>query len=69
MLPDDPLEGMWKRGLAMGNSVLRTDTMRFRYRDEVFEFPCILVIPDIAVYNGYFYTAPVKRLRELQGKA
>ena len=41
--------------------------MVFRYRDEVFEFPTQDVFW-LAKFNGYFYDAPVEKLRELATK-
>lgn len=55
----------YRRGIAQGQSNIRTDTMTFRYRNEVWEFPTTRVIPGVAVYNGYFYEASVRALRKL----
>lgn len=55
----------YRRGVAQGQSNIKTDTMTFRYRNEVWEFPTTRVLPGVAVYNGYFYEAPVRALRKL----
>ena len=60
-------EGVYKRGIAVGQSNILTDTMTFRFKDELFEFPIIEVI-HIAHHNGYYYEAKVKRLRALRAK-
>ena len=57
-------EGVYRRGVAVGESNIRTDTMTFRWRDEVFEFSTSDALK-VAVYNGYFYEAKVKQLRKL----
>jgi hypothetical protein len=64
----DSFLGVYDRGYAVGESNIKTDTMRFRFRDETFEFPASAVIPDIATYNGYFYEARVEDLRRLRAK-
>ena len=60
------LEGIYARGHAVCHSNIRNDTMVCRFRDEVFEFPAMQLIPDIAVYNGYFHVADVEKLRALK---
>ncbi len=62
---DDPYEGLFERGHAIGYPKISTDSVEFRFRDEWFEFPTIAVVGTIASHNGYFYVAPVKKLREL----
>lgn len=63
---DDPYEGLFQRGDAIGHSNIEKDTVEFRFRDEKFEFPAIAVVGNVATFNGYFYTAPVRKLRELR---
>lgn len=58
-------DGLYKRGIAVGESNIKTDTMTFRFKSEVFEFPTSRVLPSVAIYNGYFYEASVKALRKL----
>lgn len=59
-----PDEGIYKRGLAIGETNIRTDTMTFRFRDEVYEFPLGEALT-VAKYNGYWYEARVKNVRKL----
>lgn len=58
-------EGVYKRGVAVGQTDIRTDTMTFRFKDELFEFPLPSVF-HLAKYNGYWYEADVKKLRSLR---
>lgn len=60
-------EGIYKRGLAVGQTNIREDSMTLRWRDEVYEF----VLSDalkVATYNGYWYSAPIKKVRALAKK-
>ena len=61
-------EELYAKGIAVGESNIKADTLVFRYRDEVFEFPTGVLIPGVAGWNGYFYEAEVERLRELKEK-
>lgn len=55
--------------IAFGQPQIKTDTIVFRWKEEVYEFPCAEVVPDHATYNGYFYEAKVSSLRKLARKA
>ena len=59
-----PDEGIYRAGFARGQTNIRTDTMTFRWRDEVYELPIGEAI-GVAHYNSYFYRAKVKALRKL----
>ena len=59
---------VYKKGLAVGQSDIRTDEMNFRFRDELFTFPLLIVHP-FMTFNGYFYTAEVMKLRTLKKKS
>ena len=59
-----PDEGIYRAGLARGQTNIRTDTMTFRWRDEVYELP-IGEAMKVATYNGYWYAAKVRVLRKL----
>jgi hypothetical protein len=61
-------DGVYDRGIAVGESNIERETMTFRFRDEVFEFPTFKVYPHV-VYNGYWYEAPIDKLRELEREA
>ena len=61
----DHLEGIYKRGLAFGEADIHNDEMTFRFRNELYTFPSMVVYPGIAKYNGYFYEAKVSDLRQL----
>ena len=65
----DTYSELYKKGVAVGYCNIRSDTLIFRFRDETFEFPTGDVLPGIAFWNGYFYTAPVKKLRKLEADA
>jgi hypothetical protein len=63
-------DALYERGIAVGCCDIRNDTVLYRYRDETFEFPTSKVYhmrfgPNYG-FNGYFYTAPVEKLRELK---
>lgn len=60
----DSFDGVYKRGLAVGESDMRNDAMHFQFREEKFTFPTIAVIGKMH-YNGYFYVARIKDLRKL----
>lgn len=66
-MPYEPYANLYDRGLAIGSSSIHTDTMQFDYRDEHFEFPAMEVFR-LSTYNGYFYTAPIEKLRALAKK-
>ena len=62
--------GMYKQvydsGRAVGEVDIRTDSMVFRYNDEVFEIPLSSgKINPYALHNGYFYEIPIERLRKI----
>ena len=64
-----PFEPLHKKGIAVGSSNIRTDSIDFTFRKEKFSFNCEKVLPDIAKYNGYFYVAKVSDLRKLKREA
>ena len=55
--------------VAFGQPQIHTDTIIFRWKDEIFEFPCLTLIPQYAKYNGYFYEAKVSDLKKLKKRA
>lgn len=59
------LEKHWKRGLAVGSSDIRTDSIEFVFEKEKFRFPALEVM-DLCEQNGTFYTVKVKKLRALR---
>lgn len=59
---------LYDRGMAVGESDIRTDSMKFNFRGEEFIFPTAKVAP-YAFYNGYFYECPIDKLRELEREA
>lgn len=63
----EPHATLHSKGIAVGWSDIKTDSLVFEFRKERFQFPTLEVLP-IAEYNGYFYVAPVKKLRALQKK-
>ena len=54
-----------RKGCALGRPDIKTDTIDFVYKDEKFNFPAFDVM-EFCKPNGTFYTAPVKKLRELE---
>lgn len=54
-----------RRGFAVGQSDIKTDSVDFVYREEKFNFPSMRVY-GYCVPNGSFYLAKVKVLRKLQ---
>lgn len=64
----DPNEVLAARGVALGHSDIRSDTMTFRFRGETFTFPTRKA-KEIAVYNGFFYEARIEDLRRLESEA
>lgn len=63
---------LYDRGIAVGSADVRNDSVIFRFRDEVFEFPTSKIYHLRFLdhgWNGYFYTAPVDKLRELEREA
>lgn len=63
----NPYEELNDKGLAVGWEDIRNDAMVFRFHDELLSFPTIAAHP-LAQYNGYFYTVPIEKLRELKQK-
>ena len=65
------LDRLYKRGLAGGLPVIKTDMICFRFRDEVFELPTYEILnhrPKIVRYDGVCYVAKVKDLRRFKKK-
>ena len=58
---------VYKRGIAVGHSNIRDDSLTFRWRDEVYEVPILQAIPP-ATHNGYYYEMKIKTLRQLAQK-
>ena len=58
---------IYNRGVAVGESNVRNDTMTFRFRDEVFELPALVAHPH-TYFNGYFVEIPIEKLRELKAE-
>lgn len=63
----EPHATLHSQGLAVGWSDIKKDSLVFEFRKERFEFSTVEAFP-IARFNGYFYTAPVKKLRAMQKK-
>ena len=61
------MSSQWKRGLAVGQSDIRTDSIDFAYKNEKFTFPALQVM-EICKQNGSFYTAKVTKLRALRNR-
>lgn len=63
----EPHATLYSLGIAVGWSDIKNDSLVFEFRRERFEFPTIEAFP-IAEWNGYFYTAPIIKLRALVEK-
>lgn len=59
----EPNSAIYAKGIAVGHSDIERDGIVFRFRDELFSFR---FTPACAKYNGYFYEAPVRKLRKLK---
>ena len=62
---------LYKRGLAGGKAQICDDTLLFRYKDEVFEFPNSVLVAQIDCkyvvnFGRKCYTAKVTALRKLK---
>lgn len=60
----DPHASIYESGRAIGQSDIRTDTMTFRFRDELFTFPTARIF-GVARFNGYFWEANIDDIRML----
>ena len=60
-------EEIYKHGIAVGQTNIRTDSMILRWRDEVYEFPLTEALR-VARYNGYWYEGKIKDIRKLARK-
>lgn len=63
--PFEHFSGLYARGIAVGLSDIKDDTLTFRFKDEVFTLPSAQA-HQLAKWNGYFYTAEVAKLRKLK---
>ncbi len=57
-------ETLYRRGIAVGEADIRNDEMHFRFRKELFSFSTYEAM-EFTTHNGYWYEAPVSKLREL----
>lgn len=63
----EPHATLHSLGIAVGWSDIKKDALVFEFQKERFELPTIEAF-QIAEWNGYFYTAPVIKLRALANK-
>lgn len=68
MNPFEQFGALYDRGLAVGDTLIHSDAMIFRWHDETFTFP-LLAVHQWARFNGYFYTVPIDKLREMEREA
>ena len=61
-------EELYDQNIAVGHSNVRNDSIDFRWRKKTWSFPARFVIPEIAIYNGYFYEAKIADLKRLEKK-
>ena len=64
----EPYAALYDRGVAVGWSDIKTDSMHFEFKGEKFTFSTRRANP-VATWNGYFYVAPIDKLRELEREA
>lgn len=57
-------EALFDRNVAVGESEIHSDSVIFRWRDEIWTVPTISTV-GIATFNGNFYTAKVDKVRAL----
>jgi hypothetical protein len=62
-----PFKEVYDRGLAIGHSNIRYDTITYRFRDETFTFPSHVALP-VSLYNGYWYEAKIDDIRKLEAE-
>ena len=55
---------LYKKGIAVGETDIHSDTISFRFKDELFSFNTSDLDPSVYGHNGYFYEAKVKELRK-----
>ena len=63
----EPFSELYKKGIAVGSPDIKTDTVTFRFKDELFEIPTIDAHP-LSEWNGYFVEADIKKLRKWKNK-
>ena len=63
-LPNDPFEGLWQRGVAIGQTDIKNDEITFRFRKKLYTFPAFSAM-HIARHNGYFYEASISEVKKL----
>ena len=59
---------LYDKGIAIGHSSIRDDTIDFEYRGEHFTFQTVQA-HQIATFNGYFYVAKIDDVRKLEAAA
>ena len=59
---------LYDKGLAVGHSCIRDDTINFEFRGEKFTFPTVQAHP-IVTFNGYFFVAKIDDVRKLEAEA
>jgi hypothetical protein len=61
--------GVYKRGIAVGHPAdTYGDAIDFSFEEEKFRFNAASVV-HIAKWNGYFYEAPIEKLRTIEREA
>ncbi len=59
-------DALYDRGIAVGEADIINDAMHFRFRDETFTLP-FLMVHQYAENSGYgFYTMSLVKLQELE---
>ena len=59
-----------KRGFAIGNPLITTDELEFRFKDEYFKFPAMEFMESVNVIpDGTMYRAKIRDIREFKEKS
>ena len=68
-MSSDQFAALYERGMAVGQSDIKSDTITFTYRDEEFMFPTFNVYQFVEWTGLGFYVCPVDKLREVEREA
>ena len=60
-------QAVYDRGYAVGMSDITNDFINFRFRDEIFEIPALMVMK-FTKWNGYWYEIGIDDLRRIEAE-
>ena len=61
------MQRVYDEGIAVGCSNIKSETMSFRFRDEVFDIPTTEAVR-WAKWNGYWYEIAIDDLRRIESE-